>query len=338
MTIGDSAQSQRWLRLAELLPSDGGEILVAHPLSRMTTLRIGGPAQLVCPVQNNEAARRFLDVACHDNVPWTCLGKGSNILADDAGFAGLIMLIQTRQFSILGDAVRVGAGWDVDELVAATLKAGLTGLEFAGGLPGTVGGAIAGNAGCYGREFGSLLLEATVLRRNGRLQIFGPEDFSFDYRTSAIKESGDVVLDAVLGLSRGDVEAAARIRAEHCADRRRKHPWDIPSAGSYFKNLPPRCPGEARRSAAELLEAAGAKSMREGGAAVFCAHANIIINAGGATSRDVLRLADRMRSAVYRIFAVELDTEVRHLTTTDLGSHHRADQVPVDTPIREPDF
>ena len=112
---------------------------------------------------------------------------------------------------------------------------------------GTVGGAIVGNAGCYGHEIGEFLVEATVLRRDGRIQTLGPEDFAFAYRTSALKERGDIVLELALQLARGDLAEASRVRAEHLADRRRKHPWDIPCAGSYFQNLPPAAPGERRR-------------------------------------------------------------------------------------------
>jgi UDP-N-acetylmuramate dehydrogenase len=314
MTPGGPTHDHYWRRLADRLQSAIGGVQFAHPLSRLTTLRIGGPARIVAQVQNIETARRFLDFCHAVDGPWRCLGGGSNILADDRGYAGMIMLVRTRQFTMQGDAVRVGSGWKVDDLVLETLKNGLTGLEFAGGLPGTIGGAVVGNAGCYGREIGSLMIEATVLRRDGRLVTLGPEDFAFGYRTSSLKNGGDVVLEVVLALSRGDTARAARIRDAHLADRRRKHPWDQPSAGSYFKNLPPSEPGERRQAAGALLEAAGAKQMREGGAAVFPGHANIIINAGGATSRDVLLLADRMRTAVQRMFDVDLEPEVVHLT------------------------
>lgn len=315
MMPGEPAGDRQWQRLADRLPAAAGEVAVAHPLSRLTTFRIGGPAGLVCPVQNSESARRFLDLARASELPWACLGGGSNILADDAGYAGLIMLVKNRDLTVRGDAVRAGAGWDLDALIGETLRLGLTGLEFASGIPGTVGGAIVGNAGCYGREIGEYLREATVLRQDGALQVMGPEDFAFAYRDSALKGRSDLVLDLVLQLRRGDVATAAAQRAEHLADRRRKHPWHQPSAGSYFKNLPPLRPGESRRAAGPLLEAAGAKDMRTGGAAVFAGHANIIINTGRATARDVLDLAEQMRSAVQRRFGERLEPEVRYLAT-----------------------
>lgn len=320
MDHDDPALREPWLRLAGRLEGLAAEVRVGEPLSRLTTLRIGGPAGLVCPVLNSEDARRFLDLATSHDLPWTCLGGGSNILAADAGYAGLIMLVRSRELAVLGDAVRVGAGWPLDDLVVETLRLGLTGLEFASGIPGTVGGAVAGNAGCYGREIGELLVEATVLRPDGGLEVIGPRECGFAYRDSALRRRGAVVLDLVLALARGDADAASRIRSERIADRRAKHPWREPSAGSWFKNLPPLGPGQPRRAAGRLLDAVGAKQMREGGAAVFARHANIIVNTGGATARDVLVLADRMRDAVQRRFSVRLEPEVRYLTTGTDGA------------------
>jgi len=309
--------AQHWQDDANDLARHGIAARAREPLSELTTFRIGGPAGLVCPVKNVDDALRFLDLSHRRGAPWTCLGGGSNILADDDGYAGLVLLVKTEALSLRGRVVRVGAGWDVDTLIESTLRDGLTGLEFASGIPGTVGGAVVGNAGCYGHEISELLREATVLRPDGAIETIGAEDFAFAYRTSALKERADVVLDVTLELARGDVGAAAAERAEHLADRRRKHPWDLPCAGSYFKNLPPAAPGERRRAAGQLLEAVGAKAMREGDAAVFEKHANIIVNSGQARSSDVLRLAERMKAAVREQFGEALEEEVRHLTTSD---------------------
>ena len=324
MEPGSSTSPEYWLHLAKRLSVGEITVRAAYPLTDLTTFRIGGPGGLICPVTNIDDARRFLDFAENEDLPWTCLGGGSNLLADDEGYAGLVLLIRTNRFEIQGDTVHVGAGWDFDTLVAETLDHGLTGLEFASGIPGTVGGALVGNAGCYGREIGSFLLEATVLRPDGKVVTCGPEDFAFVYRNSDLKRRGDVVLDLVLQLARDDLAAAGRERQEHLDDRRRKHPTDVPCAGSYFKNLPPAAPGQWRRPAGQLLEEVGAKSMHEGGAAVFAGHANIIVNRGGATSSDVLLLADRMRAAVRTRFGEELEAEVQHLVTppqsrTDTG-------------------
>jgi UDP-N-acetylmuramate dehydrogenase len=304
-----------WSDLAAELAASGASVALAQPLAELTTFRIGGPAALVGSVKNVDDASRFLEFADQRELPWACLGGGSNILGDDAGFDGLVLKVETTAFEVQHETIRVGAGWDFDRLIAASLDAGLVGLEFASGIPGTVGGAIVGNAGCYGHEIGEFLVEATVLRRDGRIQTLGPEDFAFAYRTSALKERGDIVLELALQLARGDLAEASRVRAEHLADRRRKHPWDIPCAGSYFQNLPPAAPGERRRAAGMLLDQAGARAMREGDAEVYEKHANIIVNRGRATSADVLRLAARMKQAVRDRFGEHLLEEVRHLVT-----------------------
>ncbi|MBE0564703.1 MAG: UDP-N-acetylmuramate dehydrogenase [Krumholzibacteria bacterium] len=297
-----------------LLPPDLREAtLTGVPLRELTTLRIGGPADLVCPARNPDDAKRFQAFAADRGLPFFVLGGGSNLLGADEGCGGVVLRVATTGFAVRGDTVRAGAGLDFDDLIARTLGAGLTGLEFASGIPGTLGGALVGNAGCYGHEIGEFLVEALVLRPDGRLETVGPEAFGFAYRATALRETRTIVLEALLRLGRGDPAAAGAQRAGHIADRRRKHPVDLPSAGSWFRNLPPAEPGGRRQPAGVLLEQAGAKAMREGDAAVFAKHANIVVNLGRATSADVRRLVERMRAAVRERFGVELVEEVRQL-------------------------
>lgn len=283
------------------------------PLRDLTTLRVGGPAALVCPVRTPEEALRFQESAAAAGVPTWILGAGSNVLADDDGFPGLVLRVATDTYAVRGDTVTAGCGLDFDALIVRTLGDGLTGLEFASGIPGTLGGALVGNAGCYGHEISEFLVEALVLDPAGRLARVGPEMFGFRYRATDLRETGHVLLEATLRLRRDDPGAAARVRNEHLADRRSKHPVGLPCAGSWFRNLPPAAPGERRRAAGMLLEQAGAKAMREGDAAVFARHANIVVNHGTATSAQVDRLVRRMRQAVRERFGVELVEEVRRL-------------------------
>lgn len=307
-----------WTRLAsQLTPA---VVVPCAPLRDLTTLRIGGPAGLVCRVQNVDQAREFQAFAIDHALAYDRLGGGSNLLADDAGYPGLLLKVETTGFVRRGDSVRAGAGLPFDELIAATLREGLVGLEFASGIPGTLGGAVVGNAGCYGYEIGEFVREATVLTPDGRVVVMGPEEIGFTYRDTALKATRAVVLDILLQLGTGNLDQAAARRDELIADRRHKHPWAEPTAGSWFKNLPPAEPGGRRRPAGALLEAVGAKEMRVGDAAVFPRHANIIVNAGRATSADVLGLADRMRTAVRERFAVNLEPEVRHLGPPDATS------------------
>lgn len=291
------------------------------PLSAVTTLRIGGPALGLSRLRNSDDARRFLEIAREAEIPAVCLGGGSNVLADDRGFCGLVGLMSDDALEFRGDAVRAGAGIPLDRLVLDTLQAGLTGLEFASGIPGSLGGALVGNAGCYGHEIGEFLREATVLREDGRVETVGPDAFAFAYRQTAFKARRDLILGAVLALRRGDVTAAFAERADHLASRRAKHPVDLPCAGSWFKNLPPTEPGGRRRPAGALLEAVGAKSLRVGDAGVFAGHANIIVNLGRARSADVLALAGAMRAAVQDRFGVRLEAEVRQLAWLAHAAH-----------------
>jgi len=283
------------------------------PLRDLTTLRVGGPAALVCPAHNPEQVRRFHEAATRSGLPWFVLGGGSNVLADDRGFGGAVLRVAGQACEMRGEVVTAAAGLGFDELITRTLRAGLTGLEFASGIPGTLGGALAGNAGCYGHEIREFVRQATVLTRDGNLVQLGPDDFGFRYRGTALRDAGAVVLEAVLELRRGDVAAADEERRGHLADRLAKHPSREPSAGSWFRNLEPVEPGGRRQSAGALLEPVGAKSMREGDAAVYPRHANIIINLGRAGSGDVRRLATRMRDAVYQRYGVTLQEEVRYL-------------------------
>ena len=293
-------------------------VAIARSLRNLTTLKVGGPAALVCEVRTPEDALRFQDISRSLQAPCYILGAGSNILADDAGFSGVILHVACDGFNALSDTVTVGAGLDFDQLIARTLDCGLTGLEFASGIPGTVGGAVVGNAGCYGHEIAEFLVDALILKRDGTLERTGPLDFGFDYRRTTLRETGDILLEATLRLTRGDVEAAALLRDEKIADRRSKHPVGLPSAGSWFRNLPPESPGGRRRPAGHFLELAGAKEMSEGDARVFPGHANMIINTGQATSLQVRTLADRMKQAVQDRFGLILVEEVRHLPPSGL--------------------
>lgn len=289
------------------------QMIPAAPLSQLTTLRIGGPATLVCPIRTPDEARRFQAFAHQQQLSLFVLGAGSNVLADDAGYPGLVLRVVADHLTRRGDTVTVGAGLAFDELIARSLNLGLTGLEFASGIPGTLGGALVGNAGCYGHEIGEFLVEAVVLDQDGSVERVGPEHFGFGYRETRLRERGGIVLEATLKLATGTTDQALGVRAERIADRRTKHPVDLPSAGSWFRNLPAAEPGGLRQAAGRLLEEAGAKEMVEGDARVFAGHANMIVNTGHASSNDVIRLARRMQEAVAEKFGIRLMEEVRYL-------------------------
>ncbi len=243
------------------------------------------------------------------------LGGGTNLLVSDEGFDGLAIRLTMDAIEIDRSQarVRVGASIPTNRLVEATLEAGLTGLEFAAGLPGTVGGAVAGNAGCFGHTLSEFLVGAMIVEQNGALdEITNLDRFGFQYRCCRLVQSGAVLTDVIFGLETGD-PASSQKEAEKClAVRVEKHPTrETHTAGSYFKNLPPDEPGGLRRAAGALLDQAGVHGLSVGDAAVFERHANIIVNRGRAAARDVLTLAAEMKRRVLEQFGVELEEEVR---------------------------
>lgn len=282
-------------------------------LRQRTTLQVGGPAALLCEARNTDQARRFQEIASHHHLPFFILGAGSNILASDDGFPGLVLRVATADFQISGDTILAGAGLDFDEVIRRSLNSGLCGLEFASGIPGTLGGAIMGNAGCYGHEISEFLIEATTLAPDGTIIQRGPEDFGFSYRSTSLRESGEILLQAKLKLTTGGTEEAMAVREEKISDRLNKHPQNLPSAGSWFRNIPGATADGRRTAAGTLLEKVGAKEMQEGDASVFEGHANIIVNTGQATCEQVQNLAQRMKNAVWESFQIKLIQEVRLL-------------------------
>lgn len=310
----DAAEERTAAAVRDLAGTVGEGLLeIDTVLSEVTTFRIGGPAAGLAHVRTSDDARRFLEFAGEREIDVLGLGGGSNLLVDDNGFCGLILRMEMSDVVFGPGTVRAGAGLPFDDLIALSLAKGRPGLEFASGIPGSLGGAVVGNAGCYGHEIGEFVLEATLLRPDGSVERVGPEDLGFRYRSSDLKGSDTLLLDVLIHAEAGNVTAAVAERHEHLTDRLRKHPVDEPCAGSYFQNLTPSSPGERRRAAGALLDELGVRGWREGDAAVYHKHANIIVNLGRATCLDVLTLAGRMKAAVVDKFGEELVEEVRHL-------------------------
>ncbi|HEY8369905.1 MAG TPA: UDP-N-acetylmuramate dehydrogenase [Thermodesulfobacteriota bacterium] len=287
------------------------------PLAPFTTFRIGGRADLFVEVTSRAALVEAVRAARRHGVPYFVLAGGSNLLVDDAGIRGLVIHNRAAELRREGTRLTVGSGLPLADLLEAAARESLTGLEFAAGIPGSVGGAIYGNAGAYGKAIQDVLVRATLLTPDDRIVEVGPEALGFAYRTSALKRSGDLVLDATFELAPGDAERIRRAMAEIIHIREAKHPDParFGSAGSYFKNLPPATPGGRRTPAGLLLEQVGAKGMAEGRAIVAAEHANFIVNPGGATAADVLALAARLKRLVHERFGVRLEEEVLFVTS-----------------------
>jgi UDP-N-acetylmuramate dehydrogenase len=302
----------------------GGGLLAGEPLRHHATFRIGGPADYFFAARTPDQLVAALRAARELRIPVFLLGGGSNLLVSDEGFRGLVIRNACEAIEFDGTAAHVECGADFLDLIYKCRDRGLAGLEFAAGIPGSVGGAIYGNAGCYGEDIGSFTIECTHVTPDGATVETRPAAwYEFAYRDSRLKRDPRVLLSCLLKLRVGERAAIQRVIDEKLEIRRQKHPqWRIePTAGSYFKNLPPGwqmpgaklSPGTRRVAAGQLLDECGCRGLRVGDAMVFAKHANIIVNAGHATARDVLELAAIMKARVRAKFGVELEEEVMFL-------------------------
>lgn len=300
----------------QLIERLGGEALEEGvPLAPLATIRIGGPAALFFRASSGESLVKALEAARESGLSRWLLGGGSNVVISDEGLEGLVVFDANRQrLEFAEGAVTVSSGLPLTDLVEACRRKGWSGFEFAVGIPGSVGGAVCGNAGAYGCSIGERLLEAEVWTPEEGIRRVSPAFFDFAYRGSVLKRREGVVLSATLRVEpgdRGQIEASQEANLKRRLER--LPPPELPCAGSFFKNLPPERPGEHRRAAGVFLEQAGAKGLRVGGAQVYEKHANIIVNTGGATARDVRALAHRMKEVVLRRFGIALEEEARYL-------------------------
>ena len=282
------------------------------PLSAMSSFGIGGPADHFFEARTEADLEKAVSLAAREKYPFYVIGAGSNILFDDEGYRGLIIRNRLEGISREQGRMTVLSGTHLAAVLKETLSAGLSGLEFIAGIPGTVGGALYGNAGAFGSCLGDFLETATLLAPGDGITTVPRESLGFSYRDSALKKNGAIVLKAVLLSSPGDRKGSeARIK-EILEHRRSKHPpLGTACAGSYFKN--PWPPGADRLPAGRLLEQAGVRGLAVGDAAVYEKHCNFIINRGNARSREVLLLAEELKERVFRKFGVRLEEEVIHV-------------------------
>src|SRR6202049_5198491 len=277
-----------------------------EPLASRTTFGIGGPAEFFIETGNTESIQAVLEGCRLRGIPYLLLGAGTNLLIADAGVEGLVVRVVNREFDVEGTRIRAGAGLKMMRLARIAADAGLRGFEFAIGVPGTVGGAVYQNAGCWGKELREVLVGVDGFMPNAGIQTWKPADLHFGYRTSALREGalkGGLVVEATIQLERGDGEAAKALMAKLTRESGETQPIKTKNCGSVFKNPP----GD---SAGRLVQAAGLKGAREGNAVVSPMHGNFIVNEGGATAADVKKLIERVEAEVKRRFNVELETEV----------------------------
>ncbi len=279
----------------------------AVPLAPLCAYGVGGPAEFLFAARDTNALAYAVRLALDLGIPLTVLGRGTNVLVGDAGLPGLVVLARNERYEIDAGLLRVEAGAELPGLVADLAAQGLAGLEFAGNIPGSVGGAIVGNAGAYGRAMSDVLVEVQVLE-GSRERRATPAELAFEYRASAFKTRPDLVaLSAMFRLDRGDPEALRAEIAQDAGLRRSKHPLEYSSCGSYFKNPSRELP------AARLIEGAGLKGLTVGRARVSEKHANFLVALDGATAADILALAAEVKRRVREHSGYELEEEVRRL-------------------------
>ena len=283
------------------------EVRVDEPMSRHTTFRLGGPARVMALPKTEEEAVKAAQVALRHQIQPFYMGNGSNLLVSDRGYEGFVLKLADGLGALesKGDTITAGSGVLLSRLSSFAMEKGLTGLEFAHGIPGSVGGAVTMNAGAYDSDMSALVRQVRCLTPEGEAQTVSAQDLGFTYRGSAF--TGDrLILGATLELQPGREEEIRALMADFGNRRRHKQPLDLPSAGSIFKR-------PQGYFAAALIDECRLKGTTIGGAQVSTKHAGFIVNVGGATCSDVLQLAEQIQETVLRETGVALELEVRTL-------------------------
>ena len=284
------------------------EVYINEPMKNHTSFRTGGPADVYVKADRAENIIKAIEMLKKENVEYMIIGNGSNLLVSDRGICGAVIEIGSmmNNISVEGEKIYAEAGALLSSLAAAAAENCLTGLEFASGIPGSVGGAVVMNAGAYDGEIKDAIDYADVIDNEGNILRLTKDELGLSYRHSVIDEKKMIVIGAGFRLKEGDGRAIKEKMADFAARRREKQPLNYPSAGSTFKR-------PEGHFAGKLIEDAGLKGKTIGGAQVSQKHAGFIINTGDATTEDVLELMDCCVETVYNKFGVRLEPEVRFI-------------------------
>ena len=290
----------------DLLGED--RVFTEELMSQHTTFKIGGPADYFLVPEKSEDVGAIVRLCKKEGIPYFILGNGSNLLVGDGGYRGVVIQIYKNMSAVKteGTTITAQAGALLSAVAAAAKNASLTGFEFAGGIPGTIGGAAVMNAGAYGGEMKDVLCVVTVMDKEGEIISLPAEKLELGYRTSVIKKAGYIVLEAKIQLKEGDQEAIRETMKDLTIRRTTKQPLEYPSAGSTFKR-------PEGYFAGKLIMDSGLAGYQVGGAQVSEKHCGFVINAGGATAKDVRTLMDNVRDIVYKKYGVTLEPEVKFL-------------------------
>lgn len=282
-----------------------GALVYDKPLCSHTTFKVGGKADAFLSVNSRETLVNAIKVCHEKEVPYYVLGNGSNVLVSDKGYRGLILSIgsQMAQMECDENGITVQAGAMLSLVARMAAKNGLTGMEFASGIPGSIGGAIVMNAGAYGGEMKQIVDAVEILNKDGQIRTYSADEMEFGYRTSRIKRNGGIVLSVTLRLERGKKEEILDRMNELAGQRREKQPLEYPSAGSTFKR-------PEGYFAGKLIMDAGLRGYTVGGAQVSEKHCGFVINKGGATAKDIYTLIGDVQKKVKETSGIELEPEV----------------------------
>ena len=280
-------------------------LLVAEPMTKHTSFHIGGPADLMAQPQSEEELRALLAKAAEAAVPVTLVGNGSNLLVRDKGIRGLVIKLgnMLRDIEIDGNVLTFGSGVSLAMASKKAAELGLSGMEFAVGIPGSIGGAVYMNAGAYDGEMAKVVKSVRVMDAAGNVSELTAEELDFGYRHSALQGSGKIVTSVTVELVAGDKQVIADKMADFSNRRITKQPLELPSAGSMFKRPPGYFAGT-------LIDQTGLKGYTVGGAQVSTKHAGFVVNIGGATAADVLQLISDVQAKVFAAHSVKLEPEV----------------------------
>ncbi|MEF9916862.1 MAG: UDP-N-acetylmuramate dehydrogenase [Lachnospiraceae bacterium] len=283
-------------------------IKIDEPMSKYTTFRIGGTADFLVTPLNSKELQQVIQLCEKESMPYYVIGNGSNLLVGDKGYRGVIIQLykQMDRIEVEDSRIKAQAGALLSKTAGIALEHQLAGFEFAAGIPGTIGGAVAMNAGAYGGAIKDVILEATVWKPNGSIAVLNKEELELDYRTSIIAKSNYIVLEVMLQLEPG-TSANIREKMEELKKRRiDKQPLEFPSAGSTFKR-------PEGYFAGKLIEDAGLRGFQVGGAAVSEKHCGFVINKGYATASDVVELMNHVIDQVESKFGIRLEPEVKKI-------------------------
>ncbi|UTR12849.1 UDP-N-acetylmuramate dehydrogenase [Evansella sp. LMS18] len=286
-----------------------GKIKENEPLKNHTTWKIGGPARIFYEPDTAENLQTAMKEIIAAGVPWLVVGKGSNLLVSDKGINGVVIKFGENfaHYEIKDEKLlRVTAGYSVIKLTTLISKQGFSGFEFAGGIPGTIGGAVFMNAGAHGSDISKILKRALILLPDGSFKWYTNEEMDYSYRTSRLQKEDGICVEAEFNIQKGDKEKITKEMQANKDYRRESQPFKHPTCGSVFRNPLPKYAGR-------LIEEAGLKGYSVGGAQISDIHANFIVNNGDATAKDVMDLIKHVQTTIHEKFGVKMETEVEQV-------------------------